>query len=254
MDISRRIVHISDTHISRIGPFYLPTFQKAIQVIQKLSPQPDVIIHSGDITDNGVLSDYEYAAELLSNLKGPTIYAPGNHDERNYGHSLFKDFFGPSDQEKRFGDLLIVALNSPQPDRDDGRLGRRRQQYLESLLQRTTKDMFRVIVFHHHLIPVPHSGRESNVLEDAGDVLDIVIKGQVNLVLMGHRHVRRAIRIEGTVLSNAGTVSSWRTRGRFGHSFNIIDLLSDGALKITEYKLDEDAEVVLAHYPPRLET
>lgn len=251
MDVSRRIVHISDTHISRIGPFYQPAFQTAIQTIKTLDPQPDVIIHSGDVTDNGVLSDYEYAAELFKDLKFPMIYAPGNHDERNYGHSLFRDFFGPSDQEKRFGELLVIVLNSPQPDRDDGRLGRRRQQYLESLLHRTPKETFKMVVFHHHLIPVAYSGRESNVLEDAGDVLDIVIRGEVNLVLMGHRHVRRVIRIEGTVLSNAGTVSSWRTRGRFGHSFNIIDLLSDGTLSITEHKLDEDRQEVLAQYAPK---
>jgi len=77
------------------------------------------------------------------------------------------------------------------------------------------------------------------VLEDAGDVLDTVLKHNVNLVLMGHRHVRRVLRINNTTLVNAGTVSSVRTRGRFGYSFNIIDICRDGTVQVSEQSLSE---------------
>jgi predicted phosphodiesterase len=78
-----------------------------------------------------------------------------------------------------------------------------------------------------------------NVLEDAGDILDLVLRHKVNLVLMGHRHVRRVLKIDSTVLVNAGTTSSMRTRGRFGHSFNIIDIGHDGQINVTEHRLSE---------------
>jgi 3',5'-cyclic AMP phosphodiesterase CpdA len=136
-------------------------------------------------------------------------------------------------------------MNSPEPDRDEGRLGRRRQTYLEESLEHLSDDKIKVVAFHHHLVPVPYSGRETNVLEDAGDILDTVLKHDVNLVLMGHRHVRRVLRINNTTLVNAGTVSSVRTRGRFGYSFNIIDIHHDGTVQVTEQSLTEKRTIPL---------
>ena len=172
-------------------------------------------------------------------LDSKTILAPGNHDERNYGHSLFREMIGPLDSKKEIGKSIFFIMNSPEPDRDDGRLGRRRQNYLEKNLKNTPPDKLKIVVFHHHLIPVPFAGRERNLLDDAGDILETVLTNKVNLVLMGHRHVRRFLRIENTVLINAGTVSSVRTRGRLGHSFNIIDFLTDGSIDVIERSISE---------------
>jgi len=130
-------------------------------------------------------------------------------------------------------------MNSPEPDRDNGWLGRRRQHYLEKNLQNTSAGKIKIVVFHHHLIPVPFVGRERGLLDDAGDILEIVLTNKVNLVLMGYRHVRRFLRIDDTPLINTGTVSSIRTRGRLGHSFNIIDFLADGSIKVIERSLSE---------------
>jgi len=45
------------------------------------------------------------------------------------------------------------------------------------------------------LVSVPFSGRNKDVLEDAGDALGIVLRHRVNLGSMGHRYARRALRI-----------------------------------------------------------
>jgi len=242
-DLKIRIVHISDTHVSKFGRFMESFLDKAIKEINKLDPKPDAIIHSGDLTDNGVLLDYEYAQEKLNLFESRVIIAPGNHDERNYGHSLFRELIGPLDREEQVGGMSIFVVNSPEPDRDDGRLGRRRQTFLESRLEALPRDRVKIVVFHHHLIPVPHSGRETNVLEDAGDVLDMILSQNVDFVLMGHRHVGRVLKINNTILVNAGTVSSIRTRGRLGHSYNIIDVFHDGSIVITERNMDENKDI-----------
>jgi 3',5'-cyclic AMP phosphodiesterase CpdA len=214
-------------------------FDLAVDKINSLDPKPDVVVHTGDLTDNGVLSDYEFAVKKVRGIAPKLVVVPGNHDERNFGQSLFKEIVGPMDHKVEVEKAVIFVMNSPEPDRDEGRLGRRRQTYLEESLQRLGEDKIKVVAFHHHLIPVPYSGRETNVLEDAGDVLDTVLKHNVNLVLMGHRHVRRVLRINNTTLVNAGTVSSVRTRGRFGYSFNIIDICRDGTVQVSEQSLSE---------------
>jgi len=232
-----RILHISDTHISNFGQFDKKAFNKFLETVDKLEQKPDLIIHSGDVVDNGVLTEYELAKDYLKSLNYKLLICPGNHDDRNGGGTLFAEFFGPADFEYEIGRFKLFIMNSPQPDRDEGRLGRRRQFYLQQRLSEIGDSYFKIIVFHHHLIPVPYSGREVNVLEDAGDVLELVLRNNVNLVLMGHRHVPWSIKINNTVLVNAGTVSCLRTRGRFGNSFNFISIDEEN-IYIEEIKVD----------------
>lgn len=232
-----RIIHFSDTHISDFGQFNEKMFYKFLERIDKLEHKPDIGIHSGDVVDNGTLSEYELAKDLLSHLNLKVLLTTGNHDERNYGGSLFHEFFGDSEYEHELGKLKFFVLNSPMPDRDEGRLGRRRQFYLQRRLSEIGDSYFKILVFHHHLIPVPYSGREMNVLEDAGDVLNLVLKNNVNLVLTGHRHIHYSLKINNTILAYAGTVSSRRTRGRFGNSFNLIEIEED-RVHIEEIKIE----------------
>ena len=251
-DVQFRIAQISDTHISPHANFVEETFDWAMDDINRLDPEPDILIHSGDLTDNGVLTEYNLAVKKLGMLTPKLLVAPGNHDEKNYGNSLFREMIGPVDSELRLRDIAIYITDSPQPDRDEGRLGRRRQTYLEEKLSLLGKETVKILVFHHHLVSVPFSGRDQDVLEDAGDILDMVLRHKVNLVLMGHRHVRRALQIYNTVLVNAGTVSSVRTRGRLGHSYNLIDIFDDGSIKVVERNITEKKTMALGTFVPQL--
>ena len=244
-EIKCRIVQISDTHISPHGHFVEESFNGAINDVNKLDPQPDIVIHTGDVTDNGVLTEYELAVSKFSMLNPKLLVTPGNHDEKNFGNSLFKEMIGPIENELRLRDIAIIMTDSPQPDRDEGRLGRRRQTHIEERLDQMGKDTVKILVFHHHLISVPFSGREQAVLEDAGDVLDMVLRHKINMVLMGHRHVRRTLQMYNTVLVNAGTVSSIRTRGRLGHSYNLIDILDDKSIIVSERNITQRKNAAL---------
>jgi len=253
-ELRYRIAQISDTHISPHGNFVEASFDWAVSDINKLDPTPNIVIHSGDLTNNGVLTEYELAVKKVEILEPKLLVAPGNHDENNYGYSLFKEMIGPVDRELKLENIAIYITDSPQPDRDEGRLGRRRQTQLEERLSQTAEDAIKILVFHHHLVPVPFSGRDQDVLEDAGDILDMVLKYRVNVVLMGHRHVRRALQICDTVLVNAGTTSSIRTRGRLGHSYNLIDIFEDGLIKVSERNITQKKTSVLGSFPPRQPT
>lgn len=247
-ELEFRIAHVSDTHISPHGNFVGEIFDRAVNEINQLQPQPDVVIHTGDLTENGVLTEYDLAVRKLKAFKPRILVAPGNHDERNYGNSLFAEMVGPVDSELKLGKIAIYIADSPQPDRDEGRLGRRRQTYLEERLSQLEENVIKILVFHHHLVSVPFSGRDKDVLEDAGDILDMVLRHKVSLVLMGHRHVRRALRINDSVLVNAGTVSSVRTRGKLGHSYNLIDIFRDGSIRVIERNITENKRATLGEF------
>ncbi len=247
-DIQMRIAHISDTHVTKFGMHVPETLDKCIYLLNTLDPPPDIVVHSGDLTDNGILVDYEMAVEKLQEIRHEVVVAPGNHDERNYGDSLFREIVGNVDVVTSVGRAVIVLLDSGIPDSDNGRLGRGRQQKLLTALQNIPERVLKIVVFHHHLIPIPYAGREKDILEDAGDVLKLIMDLDVDLVLMGHRHVRHAVKVGNTVLVNAGTVSSARTRGRLGHSFNLVDVTDDRRILVTEVKIPSAEMVMLGEF------
>ena len=76
------IAHISDLHISD-NAFDEAVFMQAVTEINNL--QPDMIILSGDVTNNGYYRQYQQAIKYLDMFDAPLFAVPGNHDARNLG-------------------------------------------------------------------------------------------------------------------------------------------------------------------------
>ncbi len=192
---------------------------------------------TGDITWEGILSEYKLAKKRIDELKPPTMLIPGNHDARHLGYQLFQEFFGGLGFYKEMEDVVLMGLDSSEPDRDGGHIGRVKYQWMEEHLRSSKK--IKILGLHHHIVPVPNSGREQNIINDAGGLLDLVLRNEVSMILMGHRHVPYAVRVHNTLMVNAGTFSSSRTRAHFGNSFNIIDI--DGeTIIISTHNIQED--------------
>jgi 3',5'-cyclic-AMP phosphodiesterase len=242
-NIIMKIAHISDIHTSLGSDFNAVAFDKAANILNSIDK--DVIFISGDLTTEGLLAEYEMAQSKLECLNGDKIVIPGNHDERNLGYQLFPEFFGKSSDLYDFKELQILGLASSEPDENSGRLGRRRHlQIIDSLKNQHTMT---ILGFHHHLVPVPSSGRETNILDDAGETLDIILKNNVPLVLMGHRHVPYAVKIHNSLLVNAGTFSSNRTRAHFGHTFNIIEV-NDSCIEVSVVCVESEKVTKMVKY------
>jgi 3',5'-cyclic AMP phosphodiesterase CpdA len=82
----------------------------------------------------------------------------------------------------------------------------------------------KILILHHHILAVPGTGRDTNNLRDAGDVMAILRDLRVDLVLSGHRHVPYVWSISGVRIVHSGTVSSLRVRGTMPPSYNVIEL------------------------------
>lgn len=220
-------------------------FEIGKKAVNSLEPKADLIFISGDITWEGILPEYELAKERIQGFEGLTMLVPGNHDARHLGYQLFREFFGRLEFYKEMADLGIVGLDSSEPDGDEGHIGRDKYKWIEENLKNSKK--FKIIGLHHHLVPVPNSGREQNIINDAGGVLDLVLRNDVALILMGHRHVPYAVRVHNTLMVNAGTFSSTRTRAHLGNSFNVIDI-QDKSITVTAYDIEKGREKVMVEF------
>jgi Icc protein len=216
-----RIVQLSDLHCGQ--QFFLPQLlERAIAEVNELAP--DVVIVSGDLTSNGFKDEYLLARDYLSRIECESmVVIPGNHDSRNVGYVHFEELFGDRNSVLRAEGTTIVAVDSTEPDLDNGQIGRGRYHWIEEQFQATPADL-RVFVLHHHLLPVPGTGRERNIVNDAGDTLECLQRADVDLVLAGHKHVPYAWRLENLFVVNAGTVSSSRLRGKGRPCYNVVEV------------------------------
>ncbi len=78
----------------------------------------------------------------------------------------------------------------------------------------------KIVAVHHHLIPIPGTGRERNIVHDAGDLLLTLTRMDVDLILCGHKHVPFFWGLNGMLLCSSGTAGTRRLRGRTPPSWN----------------------------------
>jgi Icc protein len=235
-----RIAHVSDLHCG--SPHFQPDLlERAIEEVNEL--EPDVAVISGDLTADGFKGEYEAARAYLDRIQcADMIVVPGNHDSRNVGYVHFEELFGPRTFELHKDGVSIVAMDSSEPDLDHGQIGRARYRYIEECFSRPAD--LRIVVIHHHLLPVPGTGRERNIIYDAGDLLEVLIRCRVNLALSGHKHVPYAWKLEDLFVVTAGTVSSLRLRGHTRPCYNIIEIGSERVRIFRKYPFDAREPIV----------
>jgi Icc protein len=234
------IAHVSDIHVGS-NHFVSNLLNRAIMEINEM--QPDVVLVSGDLTNEGFRQEYSAVAAYLGNIRCERIVViPGNHDSRNVGYVHFEDHFGSRNSALYLPGVTIVALDSSQPDLNEGRLGR--QNYRWMVEKFTNPDDFKIVAMHHHLLPIPGTGRERNIIEDAGDFLELLVSQGIDLVLCGHKHVPHTWRFEDFHVSNAGTVSSLRVRGYARPCYSTIEIDPQSCSIKRKYPFGDEGDIV----------
>lgn len=240
-----RFVQISDLHVG--GLFKQNSFDMLVKEINN-EIKPDVIIISGDITDDGLIFQFEQAKTEIGKLQCKNIVIfPGNHDYRHTGYLLFKQYFpeaslGDSkiyeftDKNNNEQKVLLAIVQTARADRDEGEVGIKQNLWLNKTLKKyknhkddinknNNKQLVKIIAMHHHLIAIPDTGYTNVVgISDAGDVLRTCLANNVDLVICGHKHRPWLWNLGTMKIAYAGTACSWRYRGVFEDTYNIIDI------------------------------
>ena len=226
------IVQLSDLHV---GSQFLPeVFETLVKEVNGL--HPDVIVITGDLTNEGLMKEYEKCKSLLTKFNTKKIISiSGNHDYRNTGYLLFKKFFPFQTVNELDDDIVLVTVGTARPDRNEGEVGYRQNLWLERTMKKY-KDKIKIVAMHHHLIPIPDTGSDQLTVVDAGDVLRTVLDSQVDVVLCGHKHRPWAWNFGKLTVVNAGTATSDRVRGLFENTYNI--------LTISNKKIQVDLKIV----------
>jgi 3',5'-cyclic-AMP phosphodiesterase len=235
------IAHISDPHVG--SPYFVPNLMNRVLVeLNELAP--DVVICSGDLTNEGYRQEYKNWVAYADRITAPMYTVPGNHDARNVGYLHFEELVGPRHWAQDVKRVRLVGVDSSEPDINEGQVGRERYAWIRERFD-VPADL-KVFVLHHHLLPIPGTGRERSTVMDAGDLLEELVQAGVNVVLSGHKHVPYVWRLEDLYVANAGTVASLRLRGHTKPCYNVLEFEGD-EVKITR-RYPFGGGSVIAHF------
>ncbi len=72
----------------------------------------DFVLHGGDLTDFGILQEYQWQHKILKRLPAPYMVVIGNHDCLGNGVKVFENMYGPQDAVYNFGNSRFVFINT----------------------------------------------------------------------------------------------------------------------------------------------
>jgi 3',5'-cyclic AMP phosphodiesterase CpdA len=207
--------------------------ENIIKYINSRQQKIDLVAITGDLTDKGRLDQYEGVKKKIDEIKAEKLIMLGNHDTKYNGMLNFEKLFGARISKKVMDphNVLALGLRSAKDDVKLAELGDLQLKFIINQFQKHPRRR-KILALHHHLIAVPYAGRTWNTLIDAGEVLEIIRMFNVDLILMGHRHVPHVWTLNGTTFLYCGTSTSGKLRANEPPSFNHIHF--------NEFQLDVD--------------
>jgi len=203
-------VQLSDIHWGFQGPKANPdaagTFPKAIEAVNGLSPQPDFIIFTGDLTHDTPDGDArrrrmaEFKAQA-ARLKAPRIYyLPGEHDAGEDRGEAYREAFGPSHYAFSHKGVHFIALDNV--SQEGSILGRPQLAWLASEVAKVPRDAPLVIFAHRPLFDLFPDWDWATL--DGEDALALLKDHRNVTVFYGHIHQEHH-RLTGRIAHHAAT-------------------------------------------------
>ena len=189
-----RLLQLTDCHILRDAQAELrgvntrQSFERVLGAARKVAAPWDLVLATGDLSQDESAESYAYLAESLNQLDRPIAWVPGNHDDpETMRHAFTADNILP-DKHIQIGNWQIVLLDSSIPGEVYGRVSESQLHFMHDALQ-VTPQPHALVCLHHPAIPCGSAWLDKISLLDAEQFRDAVCQhAHVRGVLWGHVH------------------------------------------------------------------
>jgi len=198
-----QLVQITDCHIFAGGREKLRglntrhSFEAVKTAVVKSGASLDLLLLTGDLSQDGSTESYRYLAEQFDELGSPTFWLPGNHDD---GDSIKKNFTGKQIHAARqvlAGAWQIIMLDSTIPGEVYGRVAEPQLAFLDAALQQHP-DRHALVCLHHQALETGSEWIDSKGLREASQLRERMAQhDNIRAVLWGHVHQETHRSIDG---------------------------------------------------------
>jgi len=198
-------VQISDSHIGFNGPANADvagTLELAVDQINRALRQPDMVLHTGDLTHSARAHEFDTLAQILKGLRQKEVfYVPGEHDVAGDDGRRYLERFGKSTGGKMWQSfdhrgIHFIGLNNCAQREGLGQIGVEQLEWLSRDVAHLGASVPIVVFAHIPLWSVyPEWGWATR---DSAQALSILKRFASVTVLNGHIH-QVMQKVEGNV-------------------------------------------------------
>jgi 3',5'-cyclic AMP phosphodiesterase CpdA len=186
-------VQLSDTHVGFSGP---PNpngtlaFERAVQMVNALTPRPELLLFTGDLThESEVPGEHEARMRRFKEIAGrllvPEVHAvPGEHDAGLDGGALFRASFGDTSYSFDHRGVHFVALDNVSRARPE--VGPERIAWLKRDVARFAPTTPIVVFTHRPLFDLKPEWEWFT--RDGDEVMAVLAPYENVTILYGHIH------------------------------------------------------------------
>lgn len=191
--MSYRLTQVSDCHLLA-DQGAMPKNRNPDQGLQAILPfctVTDLLVASGDLSDDGSEMSYRRLAEYFESTGKEVLAFAGNHDNKaNMKQFLVGNHIKLQNQYV-LGRWLVHVVDTVIGDQGSGRVSDEELQVLEAVLQ-ANEDKHMAIFMHHQAVVVGSAWIDKYGIGNS-DMLLSVLRGKENIRFVAHGHVHHAL-------------------------------------------------------------
>ena len=187
------LVQLSDAHVGFQGPpnpMGTKAFERAIEIVNGLDPQPDLILFTGDLThESETPGEHAKRMQLFKTLTGRlrqkiVMHVPGEHDAGLDGGALYRQFFGETHYSFDHRGVHFIALDNVSSGRPA--IGAEQLEWLKRDVARYPHTAPIVVFTHRPLFDLRPDWEWFT--RDGADALNVLSPYENVTILYGHIH------------------------------------------------------------------
>ena len=216
-----RIVQLTDCHILAAAGERLRgvdtrrSFEAVLAAALRENNRADLILATGDLSEDGSAQAYRYLAASFAAAGLPTFWLPGNHDDPA---AMRAHLVGTAMRDARLllsGNWLILLLDSTLAGQVQGRVAEAELDFMDGALRRHA-DRHALVCLHHQALAAGSEWIDAKGLENSAQLRDrLTAHANVRGVLWGHVHQEAHRRRDGIEwMSTPSTCMQFRPGSR----------------------------------------
>lgn len=176
----------------------------AVASINAESVAMDVVVLTGDLTNEGRPEQYEAVAELLEPLRMPLLAVPGNHDTRSSIRDLFPALPWVDAEHASWSvvhdGVTVIGLDTTHPGQHGAQFDDARHAWLSEALETADRAGGPTLLAMHH--PPFRSGiswMDRSGFEGLERFTELIGRHSIDRILCGHMHRPMNAVVGGTI-------------------------------------------------------
>ncbi len=173
------------------------SLRAVIELIRQRDGDADLLLATGDLSQDGSADSYRYLAQRLDDLGKPAVWIPGNHDDPGAMAKLLESKTLSTAKRVLMARWQIVLLDSTLPHQTHGLVSSDQLDYLDACLAEYP-DEHALVCLHHQPIDMDSRWIDQIGLRNAAELrARIATHANVRGVIWGHVHQAFRLRRDG---------------------------------------------------------